>query len=244
MLSYLPPSSLYDPALDAELGASNRGLGYLTADTATGDQRTQDDYLIALGQLQQQLSRGNQDIGTQRQASATGQARTEQDYAQQVALLGDASRRLANRQRQQQEAMGVTRGGAVLQAAAKRAANLARDQAPLDLAATRAREDYATRGTALDVAGQRLQENGDYQTGELGLTTGRSLEDTGTKLSRAQTENQAYGQDVLAAKIAQASANGWMPATPVAAGAAKLTALPSVQLRPPKKRPGWAVNAW
>jgi hypothetical protein len=45
------PSGSYDPALDAQLGAANRGLGDTQADYATQAQRAQIDYGLQQDQI-------------------------------------------------------------------------------------------------------------------------------------------------------------------------------------------------
>jgi hypothetical protein len=229
----LPPAGSYDPGLDSQLAAGGRGLQDLRYDTGIQGGRNRTDYELQRGDVQQGYDRGVQDLGVQRaqtmqgfdrsgQDLATARTRGTEDYNSNVALLQRSYSRLAGQQQQQQNQAGVLRGGAVLQAAAKRAANEATDRQPLDrnyqrflgdntVAGTRLGEDRTAAGTAFDTQGARLGENRDTEFGRLGLQLTRGTEDLTTALSRATREQKALGIDTTAAQAAQASAGGWAP---------------------------------
>jgi hypothetical protein len=126
-----PPTGSYDPALDAQLRASQRGLGDVRADTATANLRGLNDFTTASAGIDRDKARGYADIDRQ---------------------LGDLSRsyqQLARRQAEGARAAGVLSGGIALQAAAKRLENERLDQRPLWTAKTRLGEDAALAQAAL-----------------------------------------------------------------------------------------------
>jgi hypothetical protein len=194
------PSGSYDPALDAQLGAANRGLGDTQADYATQAQRNQIDYGLQQDQINLGKTRGLQDL-------TTGFNRGNQDLDRSVMLLQRSYSQLQNRQAQDAAAAGV-HGGAALQAAAKRAENMAIDRQPLDTQRARLGEDYAT-GTS------RLNEDTSSQLGQLGIGYQRSTDDASTALARAQREGGQFGIDTQAQKAFQAAQSGYeAPAGP------------------------------
>lgn len=176
------PPGTYDPNLDISLSAAGRGLSDTTQDIATANTRDTTDYLTGVGQLDQ-----------------TG-AREGQDYASRVAMLTRSYDQLGNRQGQQQAQAGVEAGGAALQAAAKRQANMALERAPIDTAHTRAGED--------------IQRSRDQLALELAPPTadsplgGRRFQDRGTQLSRGQRELAQFGIDTSTVKNFQATQSG------------------------------------
>lgn len=133
-----PPADRYDPALDAQLAASQRGFGDLVTDATTGNARDTQDYGFGLGDVQRSQDRG------------------QADYNRNVGLLTRSYGQLRDRQSQQFHVAGVAGGGAALQAARKRTENMAIDRQPLDTGLQRLNEDS-------DIARGRLGVN--YQRG-------------------------------------------------------------------------------
>lgn len=216
------PSGSYDPALDAQLGAANRGLGDLQGDAATNAQRLQNDYGLQQDQINLGASRGRADYQQQLDRGLadyqTSFDRGSQDYQSQVGLLQRSYQQLQNRQAQDAAASGV-RGGAALQAAAKRAANMAIDRNPLDTAWQRAQQDIATGRdrltTDVGTGMSRLTQDSSNQLGALGLQFQRQSTDASTALSRAEREGSQFGIDVQAQKAFQAAQSGYVaPAAP------------------------------
>jgi hypothetical protein len=176
------PAGTYDPNLDIQVSAAGRGLQDLTQDVATQGVRDTSDYLTGVGGIQQ------------------GQQREGQDYDSRVNALTRAYDQLHGRQAQQQAAAGVDRGGAVLQAAAKRAANMALDRQPIDVSHTRAGEDSTRQ---LDALGLELAPpSADSPLG------GRRFQDRGTQLVRAQREGAQFGIDTQTVKDFQGTQSG------------------------------------
>lgn len=199
-----PPPGWYDPGLDAQAAAANRGVLDLGQDVQTGNLRDTVDYGLGRDSILRGQTRGLEDLGSQRSQLDTGygrnvadvnqgfdrgsqdlgtaRTRAEQDYQRNVGELTRRYGQLGTSQRQQQGRAGVMRGGAMLQAAAKRDANQAYDQQPLDTGYQRFGQDNAqslsrlteNRDTSLGRLGQ------DHQTGigMLDRATGRLNEDT------------------------------------------------------------------
>lgn len=176
------PPGTYDPNLDIQASAVNRGLADTTQDISKAGTRDTTDYLTGVGQIDQSA------------------AREGQDYTSRVATLTRAYDQLASQQGQQQAAAGVDRGGAALQAAAKRQANMAIERAPIDTAHTRAGQDLQRQRDqlALDLA----PPSADNALG------GRRFQDRATQLTRAQREAAQFGIDTGTVKNFQAAQSG------------------------------------
>lgn len=168
------PTNLYDPAIDAQVGQSDRGYLDTQLDTGLANQRAQTDYGIGIAGLK------------------TGLDRQTQDYNRNVMLLARSYTNLANQQKQQQNGAGVLDGGAVAQAALKRAANQALERQPLDTNMGRATEDNAVQVAGLGLGLQRGQEDR-----ELGLT-------------RAGREHSQFGLDAEKQRQFQGAQNGYI----------------------------------
>lgn len=173
-----PPTGTYDPNLDASLAAAKRGYSDLEADTAKVGGRAFSDYNIALGDK----SLGEQSTGLEGQ-----RARGLADSLRQYTILG-------NRQTQAARGAGVSEGGALAAALAKRQANQTRDDT-------------------------RLNTSIDQAEGDLGLRYQRGVEDRGDVLGRAGRELGFYGQDIGASKFFQAGQAGFeLPTRPADQG--------------------------
>lgn len=208
------PAGSYDPTIDAQQGAVGRGLADQVYDFNTGQARNLTDYGVGQSQIQQGFDRGTQDLGLQRQAGQTSYdraladlglssnrltqdyetntGRVGEDYRTNVAALTRNYGQLADSQRQAGAKAGVLRGGALLQAAAKRATNQgiqqqgidtgfqrtsqdlksSLDRGTQDIGTQRSRlgEDWTTQQSALDLAGQRLGQDTAFQRGQLDLS--------------------------------------------------------------------------
>jgi hypothetical protein len=170
-----PPAGSYDPSLDAAREAAERGYGDLRQDIETAGTRADVDY------------------GLGRESVGRGFGRYEEDYRRNTDMLKQSFQRLAARQGENMNQMGVLNGGAALEAAAKRAANQAQEQRQLDTGYNRAVEDRDLAYGQLDLG---------YQRG--GIDRTRQLE-------RAGRENTAFGLDTGAQIAFQAAQSGWVP---------------------------------
>jgi hypothetical protein len=205
-----PPTGSYDPALDAQRRAASRGLRDTVTDTGIANTRDTVDYGLNRDDVLRAQTRGLADLTTSRDRGFS-------DVDRQVAVLQRGYQTLAGQQRQQFQAHGLAYGGASLQAAAKRQANEAFDQQPLDTARARIGEDF-TRQSG------RLGEDTGLQLGRLALDYappdatnplgGRRFQDRTTALTRAQREDAAFGLDIGQEKVFQATQGGWVPPEP------------------------------
>jgi hypothetical protein len=193
----LPPAGSYDPALDAQRAAANRGILDTRQDTELGLSRAGQDYGLGVEDLNRTQTRGTEELDRT-------QSRGNQDYGRDTQALQRSFNILAGTQAQRRQQMGVSTGGAVLQAAAKRRVNQAIQQQGLDLAHTRLGEDVTRART-------RLGEDTGIGVGRLGLGYNRQVTDFTTGLSRANRENTAFGLDVDAQRYFQAAQSGWEP---------------------------------
>jgi hypothetical protein len=239
------PAGSYDPTIDAQQGAVNRGLGDQQAAYDIANARELTDYGTGTGQIQLGQQRGMEDIGAQRAALeqsygrgmsdiGTQRSQADQDFQTNVAALTKNYKNLGDAQRQQQAKAGVLRGGAQLQAAAKRAENQGVDQQGLDVghqrqlaalttAQTRLGEDRSTRLGALGTAETRLGQDSAFQQSQLDLssappsdpsnplTGGRGYQDRTLALTTAQREAQTFGLDASVQRNFQATQSGWDP---------------------------------
>lgn len=228
------PQGTYDPALDAQREAANRGLADLQQDTTTQNTRDTVDYGLGRDDILRGLSRGSADLGVARDQSmediGTNRTRVEEDYQRNLGLLQQGYQRLGVRQQQQAAGAGVLDGGALLQAAAKRGTNMAQDKEQLDAQRNRTLADLETQQQRVqqgaDTQGGRMSEDTDLSLGKLALMGappdennplgGRSFQDRKTQLERGGRENLQFGIDVGVQKGAQAAASGYVPAQPPA----------------------------
>jgi hypothetical protein len=222
---YVPPGS-YDPNLDAQLRASKRGLTDLigigtSPNTYGGDigkalERGDIDYTLSKGATDQDYATGQArtEQGYQRNLSdlLTARERGGQDYQSNIGTLQRNYANLATSQAQAQRKAGALPGGGVIaQAARKRDANQQIERAPIDTAYQRAVSDSQLGEQRLGQDRQNtlsdLLTGYNRQTGQLGNTQLRNVEDLTTQAERAQREGNFFGQDTQTAKAAQFFAN-------------------------------------
>jgi hypothetical protein len=258
-----PPPGSYDPALDAALRASKRGLGDVQFDTETNRERSASDYITALGDIGRQKDELRQDTATQRGDVEQGYQRnlgdllqqrgyTQQDYQSSIDALNRNYAQLGDAQRQAGNARGLLDGGYQAQAARKRAANQAIEKAPMDTAFSRALaasqtgeqrlgEDRSTTLRDLVTQSTRGRQALNRQGGLDSQQYQRGSQDLTTQLTRANRENTAFGLDTGSQKLYQALQSGAL--TPASAKAVKLklsgpqpkkNARPKNVPRPPK----------
>jgi hypothetical protein len=251
-----PPVGYYDPNLDAQERAAGRGLTDLILDADRAGERGQSDYLLAKGDINRQGDeglfdldtshrQGKEDFGLERSDITRGaeqgladllsaRTRGEEDHRRATEGLVRNYGILGSQQGQAARAAGVASGGALSQAAAKRAANQGLEQGGLDLARGRFLADSTQaegrltedRDTGLarlltregrfnDATGlsrTRMTEARDRALGQLGTQQGRSVEDRTTALDRARRENTFFGNDIAASRWFQ-SRGLWTPPT-------------------------------
>lgn len=224
-----PPAGSYDPSLDAQLAAARRGLTDLQSQIGTQQARDVTDYAAAMGQ--QGASYGRAQAGLlqsyeDRKADLQLQRnRTQEDYTWSNSLRNRQFNILGRNQMQAANAAGVLRGGALLQAAARRAENqgiqqraadttYGRQIGDIDTAYGRAGRDYEQQQAAMaeDFSNRQGQLALDYAPPDANNPLGgRRYQDRTTQLTQAQREFAFFGQDTQAAKAFQASGSGWDP---------------------------------
>lgn len=194
----LPPSGTYDPALDAALAASHRGLLDVRQDSALGLTRAGQDYTFGQEDINRTQARGTEDLNRT-------QSRGDEDFTRNTQALQRSYNILAGQQQEGRNAALLGGGGgAALQAAQKRQANQAIEQGGLNLAHTRLGEDVATSRT-------RLGEDTQTGLGRLGVGFNRQVTDYGTGEIRAQREDTQFGLDTNSQRYFQAAQYGWQP---------------------------------
>jgi hypothetical protein len=173
-----PPAGSFDPALNAGVGAANRGYGDLRQDTALAGARAGQDYQFG------------QDTYNQ------GFARQQEDYNTSLAMMKRQFDILAGQQQSQAAGQNVLSGGALLQSAAKRAAN------------------QALQKQGLDTQLRRAQQDRDMGLGRLSVDFSRGDADRTMQLARAGRENTAFGLDTQSQMAFQAAQSGYAPPKP------------------------------
>ncbi len=210
-----PPLGTYDPALDAQVRASERGLRQLQEDAGTTRTRATEDLsdLTTRAGRNRDLTLGDLATGRGRTMEDYGirETRGNRDFDSQLSNVFRQFGILGNQQNQTAAAQGVFGGGTGRASAAKRTENqdLARkpiDQGRSDLMADlalgrgRTEEDY-TRDTGrvgqdywdTVIAAQKAYMRGDT--------------DLFTKLQRGISEQKFFGQDIAEQKVYQARNN-------------------------------------
>jgi hypothetical protein len=215
-----PPPGTYDPAIDAQVRAAQRGYGDLGQDYTVGKTRAQDDYLTATGYDQADYQNALGDLTQTHDRSLSdlllGRSRGTEDYNASIAGLDRSYQRLGGRQAQSAAAAGVSGGGALAQALAKRTANEAIDRAPIDTNYNHFLSDSQTQEGRVNqdftTGSSRLQDQLNRQLGALSLGLDRTYGDQGdetVKLARAGRENTAFGIDATASRWGQAAQTGY-----------------------------------
>jgi hypothetical protein len=179
-----PPAGSYDPAIDAQVNAAQRGFGYLTNDLDEAEERSRQDFFgngATLGQyglLAQQRDRGMADLATQ-------EGNLRLNYT-----------RLGRQQDEGARARGIQSAGLLAKSDQIRGANQTRDLQPINTARGRLGQDYAQGKGLLDLA------------------FARGGEDRTKALTRGGVENTIFGEDARAQAMYQAQQTGWIPPEP------------------------------
>jgi hypothetical protein len=216
-----PGSGTYDPAIDAQVGQTGRGLqdvlddyvrNYGELGTALGG-RAGEDFTTGKQRAYQSLTQGLADVnlGAGRNLAdlLTARSRAGEDYQTNIAGVQRGFAQQGAQQTQAARAAGVQRGGALAQALAKRTENEAIARQPIDTGYQRFTADSAS-------AEQRLGEDQQQNVGRLmqgAVNTGTDLrtgylrggEDALDALKRAGREAVQFGIDANAQRLYQAN---------------------------------------
>jgi hypothetical protein len=203
--SVLPPPGQYDPALDAQGRAGDRGLAQLLQDLGKAGTRAESQYTIDKGQINQGADWSLADL-------LTGHNREGEDYGNSTRDLNTSYQRLGQSQAGHAVQAGVQGGGTFAAALAARTTNQQHDQSGLDLAHTRSGEDYNTQTGRVNTSRRQ-------QLDDAARLYGYGVVDRADTGQRATNENTFFGQDLGDQKLYQATQAGWMPpSAPTVAG--------------------------
>ncbi len=224
-----PPFMTYDPALDANLRATQRGLQDIQQDFKHQKRIDRQDFKQTKGDIQQEKQRGKQDIGRdaargrldftqKREDIGKSAARGEQDFNVRLGNLVTNYGIKATGQMQAANAQGVADAGTLAAGAQARAENFVRDKAPLDLARERQQGDIATALTRTATDEGQFEQDISRSTTRLGQDIGRSKLltkrdflrariDQRRNLNRAEREAAIAVSDTTAQEIFQARQN-------------------------------------
>jgi hypothetical protein len=225
-----PPAGTYDPALDAQMRAAERGFQDLRIDTEQGNERANTNYYQSLGDINQRDT--EQSFDFQQQADATDRsfsrslsdllrdrARGGEDYGEAIKGLQRNYQRLGNVQAEQATASGQTQGGALAAALRARTENEAIERKPIDTnfqrftqdsatAEARNREDFALSNADINRRWQRASGDLQRARGDAAQSYQYGVSDRAMQLARGSRELGFYGQDVNAQRLYQATSSG------------------------------------
>jgi hypothetical protein len=190
---YEVPYGSYDPSIDAQRRAAERGLADLRFDTRIANAWAGRDLSQSLADIGRKWGRGRFDINRSSRREGLkldfrefdlgrDAKRGRQDFASRLASIGRDYANLGDRQRQSRNAAGTFYGGTAAAAAAKRATNQSLAEQPVRTAAGRMEEDLATNLGRIGVS--RTQLGQDTNTA---LTRGRQDTTRDRKLTKQST---------------------------------------------------------
>lgn len=227
-----PPAGTYDPALDAQLRAAQRGFQDLRLDTETANQRANTAYSGSLADIneadRQQSTDFQRDIWNTDRSYSRGLAdilktrsRAREDYGTNIADMNRNYQRQANVQAEQATAAGQGGGGGgTLKAAMKaRGENLAIDNDRIGTGYFRfqqdSAQDEARNREDFALANQDINENqrragARFAKGRADAAQGYQygVDDRAIQLARGGRELDFYGEDVGAQRFYQATSSG------------------------------------
>lgn len=189
------PSIYFDPSLEAQRQSINQGAAYAGEDETTMLTRLASHLGIDQNAINLQADRSAEDYGTADQNARQNQQLSLQQLARNY-------QNLAGQQLQTGNQAGVLDGGYLAQAAARRAANQANDQTPINLA-------YQQAHQAAQQGEQRASE--DRQIGLANALAGyqENTQDAQTTGGRAQQGALDAGHALDNQEIYQATQNGF-----------------------------------
>lgn len=224
-----PPSLTYDPAIEAQRRAAQRGLVDTEQDVRQKEHFANTDLTQALGDIKVNTSRKRQDIGRQttrglrsldqQEADTQTKAkRTSEDFQARLSEIGRQFGQLGHRQRESANAAGVLDAGTEAASAAARGQNQRLAEAPIHTGQQRLGEDLATALGRIQVGRTDIGEDSTRATNRLTqdrnrdrtLThreTGRTLRGLSQEEERARREGAISNVDLIESEIYQARQN-------------------------------------
>lgn len=176
-----PPTGTFDPALEAQRRAAQRGMHDTLQDVASKEHFAEHDLATALRSIKTEARRGRQNLGIKRSDSQReldtdrerglerignqeadtkrSAGRQTEDFNTQLANIGRQFQELGHRQGEAANAAGVNDQGTSAAAAAARAQNQIRSEEPIHTAQTRLNEDLATTLGRLGISRDQLESD-------------------------------------------------------------------------------------
>lgn len=154
-----PPVGTYDPTIDYNAGASQRGFENQRDDASTAYSQGKEDYGLDLGDLTRGRDWALENL-------ARDETRLTEDFRSQTAELGRQYGILGRQQGERAAQQGITSAGLLSKSKTQRDANQTREQIGLNRQLTRGREDIGTART-------RTNENFNQGKTRLDLGFGR-----------------------------------------------------------------------
>ena len=217
------PYGSYDPSIEAQRKAAERGLSDLREDSKTAGHWSKRDLKTSLGDIRRRRGRTVRDVRRSRRREnqkldfrdtdlRQDAGRNRQDFATRLSGIRRKFSRLAGTQQEARNAAGTLRGGTARAAAQKRAQNRALAEAPVNVAAGRMEEDLktslgrirVTRGQVNTDARRALRRDKVDTKRDRKLTKrdyGRDKFERGRKLNRGKREQIIGDADLTAQKI-------------------------------------------
>lgn len=218
-----PPPFTYDPALEAQRRAAERGLEDVRDDTARDLRRNRQDWRTqrrdinvtknrGIRDINLGLRRGKQDLGFRRADILTDRARGIQDFGTRLNNLVENFRVRQAVDRQGINVAGAAEGGAMAASDRVRGEQFSREAQTIATGEQRLREDAASALRRLNISGQRLRQDTRTDRTRLrkdtrhdlrlgGRTYKRGQRDLKTALQRAIREQQFADADILTQEI-------------------------------------------
>lgn len=224
-----PPQFTFDPALEAQRRAAERGLEDTEADVRKKQRYEGVDWRQnrrdittktkrGRADLNRDLSRGNEDLSTKETDVQRDAQRSREDFQTRLNNVSREFGELAERQAEAANAAGVNDSGTSAAAAAARARRQLQEEEPIHTAKSRMEEDLV--GVLSKIGTERGRLGEDYGTGMdrlvqerdrsrllEGRRHGRTMFDLKTERERARREGAITDADLLEQQIWQAREN-------------------------------------
>ena len=191
------PPGYYDPTRDINIAEGKNTYSQARSKGEREEGYAESDFGINQAKLGYQSQTGLEDIGTER-------TRQNEAATRALAQLAESYKRLGVRQQEGANRAGVLQGGALLQAAAKRAANEGKGRDETNLTLKHQLE-------ADDLREARLKHGIEEGEGSNVRNTQRLLSGFGEGITNAETNEQHYGEGIETLKNYEAAHNGYTP---------------------------------
>jgi hypothetical protein len=224
-----PPAYTFDPAIEAERRANQRGLEDKEAEIGTTRHFEHTKLGNALRKLHREAARGRQDIGIkqerglqkigyERQDTETSASRKQEDFNTQLSNIAKSFKQQGHRQGEAANAAGVLDQGTLAAGGVARQRNQTAAEEPIHVGQRRVAEDLSTAlgrlGTAEGEVGadseramRRLNQDTGVSKHEAKQETGQHLFLLGRELQQARREGRISDIDKLEQEIYESRSN-------------------------------------